>query len=362
MAAVVIDGAFLEGGGQILRMSTALSCLTKQPITINNIRANRSKPGLRPQHLSGIKLVANLCKGKLRGDEVGSSCVSFSPGHTSKGTYEADTKTAGSICLLLQVSLPVMLFADGSIQATFKGGTNAEFAPQIDYSLLVFQPIAKRFGINFEADIIRRGYYPKGGGSIAVVCEPIKCIKPLNLTDPGHLVRISGRAFVAGVLPARIADTMSKTATSILKKRFPNIPVKIDVVHETEQDALGNGTGIIIVAETSTGCLLGGSGLGKRGVQAEKVASDAAESLIAEIQHGGCVDEYLQDQLIIFMALAEGQSRLLCGPISLHTQTAIHIAEQLTKAKFTVTPAAGKEACFMIECQGIGLQNTALQS
>ncbi|XP_033115058.1 RNA 3'-terminal phosphate cyclase-like, partial [Anneissia japonica] len=207
-ASVVIDGALMEGGGQILRMSTAFSCLTKQPIVINNIRANRSKPGLRPQHLSGMKLIGNLCNGKLTGAEVGSSCISFSPGHISKGSYEADTHTAGSTCLLLQVSLPVMLFADGAVHATFKGGTNAEFAPQIDYSLMVCQPILERLGIKFEVDVIKRGYFPKGGGTIIVSCEPVKCIKPLNLTNPGHLIDISGRAFVAGVLPIKVKFIM----------------------------------------------------------------------------------------------------------------------------------------------------------
>ena len=40
--------------------------------------------------------------------------------------------------------------------------------------------------------------------------------------------------------------------------------------------------------------------------------------------------------MIIFMALADGESRLLCGPLTLHTETAIHIAEKMTGAKFKV--------------------------
>lgn len=43
-----------------------------------------------------------------------------------------------------------------------------------------------------------------------------------------------------------------------------------------------------------------------------------------------------QDQMIIFMALADGESKLLCGPLTLHTETAIHVAEKLTGAKFKV--------------------------
>jgi RNA 3'-terminal phosphate cyclase (ATP) len=41
------------------------------------------------------------------------------------------------------------------------------------------------------------------------------------------------------------------------------------------------------------------------------------------LNDGGCVDDWLQDQLIIFMALAEGTSEILTGSLTQHTQTAI---------------------------------------
>lgn len=54
------------------------------------------------------------------------------------------------------------------------------------------------------------------------------------------------------------------------------------------------------------------------------------------MEAGGCVDKYIQDQMIIFMALAQGESRLLCGPLTLHTETAIHIAEKMTGARYVL--------------------------
>lgn len=42
-----------------------------------------------------------------------------------------------SVGLLLQISLPCALFTEGPSELCLKGGTNAEMAPQIDYTLKV---------------------------------------------------------------------------------------------------------------------------------------------------------------------------------------------------------------------------------
>ena len=51
----LIDGSFGEGGGQILRSSLSLSLVTGKPFGIQNIRANRQKPGLLRQHLTAVR-------------------------------------------------------------------------------------------------------------------------------------------------------------------------------------------------------------------------------------------------------------------------------------------------------------------
>jgi len=74
----------------------------------------------------------------------------------------------------------------------------------------------------------------------------------------------------------------------------------------------------------------------------------------------------MQDQLIIFMALAKGTSAIKTGPLEMHTKTSIHYAELLTGAKFTIeqTPADQRvsehEDSYIITCQGIGFQNEYL--
>lgn len=103
----------------------------------------------------------------------------------------------------------------------------------------------------------------------------------------------------------------------------------LSAVFEPPGRAFGSGAGVILVARTTTGCFLGATALGERGVSSEAVGEAAADALIKAIETGACVDEYLGDQLVIFMALAEGESRVLAPfPLSLHTQTAIAVAEQ----------------------------------
>jgi RNA 3'-terminal phosphate cyclase (ATP) len=56
-----------------------------------------------------------------------------------------------------------------------------------------------------------------------------------------------------------------------------------------------------IGAETTTGCLLAASALGKRGVSAEDVGTQATEDLLNDLSCQACVDRHLQDQVSVFI-------------------------------------------------------------
>src|SRR5512143_580206 len=94
---IVLDGSAGEGGGQILRTALALSAITGRPFTLVRARANRLKPGLRPQHREAARAVARLCGAELSGDELGSSRLEFRPRRAAvAGSYTVDVGTAGS--------------------------------------------------------------------------------------------------------------------------------------------------------------------------------------------------------------------------------------------------------------------------
>ncbi|XP_054931569.1 uncharacterized protein Rtca isoform X4 [Dermacentor andersoni] len=273
-------------GGQILRMAIAFSALFQKPVRVINIRAGRSNPGLR------------------------------------------------SVVLLLQAALPCLLFADAPSVLRLRGGTNAEMAPQIDYTLSVFLPIARKFGASCDIKVLKRGYYPKGGGLVEVCTQPAGSLKPVVLTEPGYVARVTGRSFVAGVLPIKVAHMMADSAVNILREQLPSsVAVSVEQLKESEANAFGTGSGIVLFAESSTGMKVAGSALGKRGVTAEAVGQTAAEELCQELRQNVCADKHLQDQVIVLMALANGISQIVCGPLTLHTETAIYVAHQLTQLK-----------------------------
>ncbi|XP_046439753.1 RNA 3'-terminal phosphate cyclase-like [Daphnia pulex] len=358
MEPIVIDGSLLEGGGQTLRISSALSAILGVPIRIHSIRAGRSTPGLRPQHLTGLNLIKDLTNGSMEGGSIGSTEITLRPGQIGGGEFSVDTKTAGSITLIIQAVLPCLLFAGKRSVIKMKGGTNVDMAPPIDYLTDIFSSFAKKFGAHFSCKLIRRGFYPKGGGEVDLTVEPVKQLSCVTLDQPQTIKCVHGISFVAGTIPIRVANEMASSATSKIQNSLGKIPVRIDQYKDDK--AFGNGTAIILSCETTDGMLLGGTGLGKPRSPANQVGQEAADELIESCSRKVCLDQYAQDQVIIFMALAGGTSRVLVGPLSLHTRTAIHVTSQLTGVKFEVIDLKTQPETFIIECKGMGIVNTRL--
>src|SRR5215472_11495768 len=108
-----IDGSFGEGGGQILRSSLSLSLATGKPFRIENIRANRKKPGLLRQHLTAVLAAAEVGSGEVEGASLGSRALTFVPGKVRPGDYRFAIGTAGSGTLVLQTILPALMTTSG---------------------------------------------------------------------------------------------------------------------------------------------------------------------------------------------------------------------------------------------------------
>jgi RNA 3'-terminal phosphate cyclase len=67
---IEIDGSIGEGGGQVLRTSLALASVLRREVRIFNIRAGRTDPGLKAQHLTGAKAVTQICGASFKGLQI----------------------------------------------------------------------------------------------------------------------------------------------------------------------------------------------------------------------------------------------------------------------------------------------------
>lgn len=190
-----------------------------------------------------MELVKEISNAKVKGAEFGSTMIEFYPATIAGGFYRATIRTAGSVSLLLQVALPCTLYANSDIRLTLQGGTNAEMAPQIDYTTEVFRPVMEKFGATFDFDLIKRGYFPKGGGEVVINIKPPKILHAVEMVEQGVVTAVYGWSFVAGTLPIRLAHIMADSAKNVLRQVHNN--VGIDRYKESPEMATGNCSGIM---------------------------------------------------------------------------------------------------------------------
>ncbi len=352
---ITIDGSMGEGGGQIFRTAIAYSAVTGKPVRIINIRAKRKNPGLRPQHLAGLKALQKIANAEVKGDYVGSREVVFIPHSVEGGKFTIDPGTAGSISLIIQAILPALVFARKESEITIKGGTDVPWSPPIDAIRFVLLPSLRMFGIDASLELVRRGHYPRGGGIVKLYVRPVKePLKPITLINQGEIKKIRGISHCVR-LPKHVAERQAKAAKEYLELNgFNDIEIDVEWYERGKDPHLGPGSGIVLWAETTSNAILEADCLGEKGKPAEVVGREAASKLVDQIRKGGAVDVHHTDQLVPFMALADGESTILSSEISLHTLTAIDVARQIIGAKFSVFGSRGQPG--KIVAKGIGLQ------
>jgi RNA 3'-terminal phosphate cyclase (ATP) len=336
MLPIDIDGAFGEGGGQLLRTAVALSAITRRPTHIRNIRARRRPPGLAPQHVAAVRAVAALCHADTEGLEPRSSSLGFRPRALCGGNHRIDVGTAGSVMLVLQAMLPVMLATGQSMSATITGGTDVRQAPAADYFGHVLLPLVSRVGARIDFTIMKRGYYPSGGGEVRLAVAP-SVLRPLSLDHPGALLEIDGMAHVAG-MPLHIAFRMRDAALRALAA-VPGGAPRVEACLLPIEAATGQG-GAIAVWARSEQSILGASRVAERGVPAETLGAAVGESLASDIASGAGVDTHAADQLLVFLAMA-GSGSFTTRAVTAHASTVMSLIERFLPIRFLIRERRG---------------------
>lgn len=333
---IELDGSKHEGGGQIIRTALALSSLTKKPFKASHIRKNRSKPGLKKQHLKCIEALSTLTDAVVRGNEIKSEELIYYPREYYLNNIEIDMETAGSTTLLLQSLLPFLIFQNKSIKINVKGGTDVPFSIPYNYFSEVIIPNLKRF-CDIDSSLIRRGYYPKGNGEIEISIRPKKKER-IDINDKGNLLNIKGISHSSRDLCEReVAERQASSAEFLLKSK--NIPLNISREY-SNTDSTGSGMVLCAVfaddekGESEKNIRMGGDCLGERDKSSEIVGRDAAHELIDLIHSSAPIDKHLGDNLIPYLGINHGSINV--SEITQHTLANIYVCEKFLPVKFSI--------------------------
>jgi RNA 3'-terminal phosphate cyclase (ATP) len=316
-----INGGHGEGGGQIIRSAITLSCITKQPIHLENIRKNRKVIGLRPQHLTAIKIIQKITNAEVIGAEIGSTELKFIPGNVKSLELIEDVGTAGSISLILQVLIPVVAISQKKLDLKIKGGTDVLWSPSIDYTQYVLREAYSRMGIKFSLELCKRGYYPKGGGEINLHVNS-SSLKSISFTKrKTNLVKL--------------ICTFSKISIEKIKNEVKEIKQKLtkeNFIVETEiknEEATDSGASMLIYS-IDEHSIIGIDALFDKKTQKFDLNIDEF------IKNSVGIDENLADMLVVTASLGHEKTIFRVKEISKHLETNLFVTSKITGCKYGI--------------------------
>jgi RNA 3'-terminal phosphate cyclase (ATP) len=298
-----VDGS--EGGGQLLRTALSLAALTGESLEMTGIRGARSNPGLRPQHLAAVRLLAAVCDAEVSEVAAGTEELTFEPGAVSPGRYDVDVGTAGSVTLLFDAVLPLATVLDAPLVVSATGGTAVKWSPAMAYYRRVKLPLLRRHGLQAAVDVERPGFYPTGGGLARLHLAPSQ-LDPFELRDRGELT--------GARVDSLEAETLTDQAVAARQAEAVVEPLEnagISVLERRERTAVTDSPGSAVAVRLDyDNAIVGVDELGERGRPAEDVGRAAAEAALAFDDGDGAVDRHAADQLLVFLARAGGAVRI----------------------------------------------------
>lgn len=315
-----INGGHGEGGGQIIRSAIVLSCITKKPIYLENIRKNRNVSGLRPQHITAISILQKISNAKVIGNEIGSTELKFIPGIIENQKISEDVGTAGSIPLILQVLIPVVAFSQKQFDLEIIGGTDVLWSPTFDYTQYVLKEAYSRMGINFSLELTKRGYFPKGGGKIELKIDSSKIKSTLFSKRETKNVKLfcSFSKLPKEEIMNKINEIKSKLEN---KKFFVDGEIK-------SEEALDSGASLLIFSSDKN------SIVGIDALYNKKTHEFDLD--IEKFIQAYSIDDNLSDMIVVPASLGKGKTIFQVKEISKHLETNLFVTSKITGCKYGI--------------------------
>ncbi len=340
---IIIDGSTGEGGGSILRVSAGLAFIKNKTLIINNIRKNRKQPGLRLQHLVGIQTLTELAGGCSNQLQVGSTEVELTPGKSWKDKLDIHIRTAGNIGLLTQTLHNALIDPSTSKREfefhVYGGGTYGKYAPGTEFLNNVTYQIFKNLGYLVNINVLKHGFYPKGGAEAIIQIKSANSrldYNPYYKEERGELESIQGIIHIdENLKKSNVAERISSSIKNLVDPHLSRgIEIKIITKYH---NCLSVGVGIDMWCNYSNAIILGtGTILGERGISSEKIGKKVALSINSILSSNFTIDEYTSDQIIPFLSLVEENSKFRLNNISSHFETNLNLIQQIIPRKWKI--------------------------
>lgn len=329
---IELDGRTGEGGGQLVRIAIALASVASKTVKVTNIRGRRPGPrggGLKSQHVTSIEWLAEATKADVTGLEVGSKTLEFRPNCGPGDLPDRNisiraASAAASSLLIFQAVFPFLLFAGNEnnepIELTISGGTNVSFSLSYEYLDQVLLPTLEGwFGISVRRKLLERGWSTgtASRGSVWFKIQPLVSGEKLRLKIEALELGKRPTNFeiksvdVTIITPAGLHTELETALRDDLARTFAGAVINFKHKEESNHEARMY---VLLVAKSvklrwGRDHLYAAKRKGKTAKAfSEEISNQVTNDLYAEVRNGGVVDEYLQDQLVIFQALAEGRT------------------------------------------------------
>ena len=329
-----IDGSLYSGSGTIVRQAVAFSALTGNAIRVINVRAKRSKPGLRRQHAQAVEAIRQLVDGTTEEATVGSREFVFWPGASSQSQhYNWDIGSAGSTTALALAVLPVLAFGSSRVSIELRGGLFQDFAPSFYHLEHVLLPLLNRMGFVATMRMERPGYVPTGQGIWHLTATPAtSTLQALILDEPGVVKNIWGIALSSRLKEQSVSDRMAEAA--MLAIGAAGYQASFQVLYDDR--ALQAGAGLAAFADLSSGARIGSDRAGALGRRSETIGKYVARQLLEDLKTGATLDRFASDQIIPLAALAAGESRFRIPRLSEHIQSNAWLSREFLGAEVKI--------------------------
>lgn len=176
--------------------ATAIHANNPQPHQLPASHCTSSVPSQQPQYASeAAQPSLEGCSGASGSDELAAQSASepAQPSHDGcPGASGSDGPAAAAAAAMPGFDWMLEL----------RGGTDASMAPPVGYLQHVVLPtLAQRFDVRAQLKLVKRGFYPRGGGHIELqgsCLAPGSCLPAMELVQRGNITGVTISAFTAG--------------------------------------------------------------------------------------------------------------------------------------------------------------------